>query len=400
MRSLCLIAAALAAAGGECAQTGERRAALAKALDDGVVVLFGRTAAEGDDRHAGFTQQSDFYYLTGWRQPGAVLLLDAARQTLFLPRHNSVRERYTGRMTAAEDADARGATGFDSVLPAEKLESELARELERYAKIYTVGDQAAARLRALAPLREVASASPAIARLRMKKSPAEQAAIQHALDVSMEAHRAAWKRAAPGLYEYQIAATLVNAFMERGCEGSAYPSIAASGPNAVILHYEQNTRRMESGELMLVDAGASCAGYAGDITRTVPLDGKFTKRQREVYEVVLGAQKAAIDKVKPGVTLAALTDTARQYMERHGGLGKYFTHGIGHHLGLEVHDAADNAAPLAEGMVITIEPGIYIPEEKLGVRIEDVVLVTAAGGRLLTSALPREPEAVEKAMAK
>ena len=168
----------------------------------------------------------------------------------------------------------------------------------------------------------------------------------------------------------------------------------------MILHYEQNVRRMERGELLLVDAAASCAGYAADITRTIPLDGKFSKRQREVYDVVLGAQKAAIEKVKPGVTLAALTDTARQYMERHGGLGKYFIHGIGHHLGLEVHDAADNAAPLAEGMVVTIEPGLYIPEEKLGVRIEDVVLVTASGARVLTSALPREPAAIEKAMAK
>ena len=400
MRPLCLIAAALAAAGALCAQPGERRAALAKALDDGVVVLFGRTAGEQHDPRAGFRQQSDFFYLTGWQQPGAVLLLDPAREAIFLPRHNTVRERYTGRMTAAEDADARAATGFETVLPLEKLEAELARELERYPKIYTVGDAATARLKALAPLREVAPASPAITKLRMKKSPAEQAAIQRALDVSMEAHRAAWKRAAPELHEYQIAATLVNAFMERGCEGSAYPSIVASGPNAVVLHYEQNARRMERGELLLVDAGASCAGYAADITRTIPLDGRFGKRQREVYEVVLGAQKAAIAKVKPGITLAALTDTAREYMERHGGLGKYFIHGIGHHLGLEVHDAADTAAPLAEGMVVTIEPGLYIPEEKLGVRIEDVVLVTAEGARVLTSGLPREPGAIEKAMAK
>lgn len=400
MRLLCLTAAALAAAGGLCAQPGERRAALAKALEDGVVVLFGRTAAEHLDPQSGFRQQPDFLYLTGWREPGAALLLDGAREAIFLPRNNPARERYTGRMTGAADPGAPAATGFKTVLPLEKLEAELARELERYPKIYTVGESATARLKALAPLREVASAASAIARLRMKKSPEEQEAVRRALEVSMEAHRAAWKRAAPGLYEYQVAATLVSAFMERGCEGSAYPPIVASGPNAVILHYERNSRRMEPGELLLVDAAASCADYAGDITRTIPLDGKFTRRQREVYEIVLGAQKAAIAAVKPGVTLANLTKTAREHMDKRGGLGKYFTHGIGHHLGLEVHDAADTAAPLAEGMIVTIEPGLYIPEEKLGVRIEDVVLVTAEGARVLTSALPSEPEAIEKALAK
>lgn len=404
MRPLCLLAVLIAAgvpvhAQPDRAPYRERRAALAKALDDGVVALVGRTALEYDDPHAAFTQQPDFYYLTGWEEPGAVLLLDAGREVLFLPKRNARRERYTGRKLGPEDADAPAATGFAAVLPGERFEAELTAELQKYSKIYAL-EGGAARLKPLAPLREVANAGPEITRLRMKKSAAEVAAIQRALDVSMEAHRAAWKRAAPGLFEYQLAATMVGLFLERGCEGSAYPPIVASGPNAVILHYEKNQRRMDRGELLLMDVAASCGRYAADITRTLPVGAAFTKRQREIYDVVLGAEKAAIAAVKPGVTLAELTRVAREYMDQHGQLGKYLLHGVTHHLGLEVHDAADAAAPLGEGMVITIEPGIYIAEENLGVRIEDVVLVTRDGSQLLTAALPREAGEIEKAIAR
>jgi Xaa-Pro aminopeptidase len=157
---------------------------------------------------------------------------------------------------------------------------------------------------------------------------------------------------------------------------------------------------MDRGELLLMDVGAECSGYAGDITRTVPVGGKFSPRQREVYEVVLGAEKAAVAAVKPGVKVPELTRVAKDYMDAHGGLGKYLAHGISHHIGLEVHDAQDLSVPLAAGMVISIEPGIYIPEENIGVRIEDMVLVTADGAKVLTEALPREAGQIEKAVGK
>jgi Xaa-Pro aminopeptidase len=241
----------------------------------------------------------------------------------------------------------------------------------------------------------------------MTKSPEEIALIQRATDITLEGHRAAWQRAAPGLYEYQVAATMSEVYADAGCERSAYAPIVGSGPNSVYLHYSRNSRHMDSGEVLLMDVAAECAGYASDITRTIPVGGKFTPRQREIYEIVLGAQKAAIAAVKPGMTLSKTTPNtlykvAFDYINSHGKdlhgerLGKYFTHGIGHHVGLDVHDASDPSAPLEAGMVITVEPGIYIPEENLGVRIEDVVLVTPHGAKVLSASLPREPDEIEK----
>jgi Xaa-Pro aminopeptidase len=227
----------------------------------------------------------------------------------------------------------------------------------------------------------------------------------------MEAHRAAWRRIAPGLFEYQIAHVMTSAWAERGCERPAYAPIVGSGPNSVVLHYAQNRRRMDAGEVLLMDVAAECAGYASDITRTVPVSGKFTRRQREIYEIVLGAQKAAIAAAKPGMTIGKATPNslykiALDYINAHGKdrhgepLGKYFTHGLGHHVGLSVHDANDPTLPLAEGMVITIEPGIYIPEENIGIRIEDVVLITKNGAAVLSASLPRELAEIEKSVAK
>jgi len=401
-----------------------RRAELRKALPDGVTVLFGRAENPDEDLRTGFFQEANFYYLTGWREPGAILLLaplpddpkapgyDAKaklpREILLLPERNPDQEKWTGRKLGPTDADVKSVTGFEAVMPAERFETELHRVLEAYARLYTLVDQpAAARLKELAPLRNISGASLAIAKLRMHKSPEEIALIEHATDVTLEAHRVAWQRAAPGLYEYQVAAAMMDVYQEAGCERSAYAPIVGSGPNSVFLHYSRNSRRMDAGEVLLMDVGAECAGYASDITRTIPVSGKFTPRQREIYEIVLGAQKAALAAVKPGQSLSktvpnSLYRIAYDYIDSHGtdlhggSLGKYFTHGLGHHVGLDVHDAYDPAATLEAGMVITLEPGIYIPEENLGVRIEDMVLVTEHGAKLLSAALPREPGEIEK----
>ncbi len=387
-----------------------RREALAKATPDGVTVLFGRPDRDSDDVHNGFSQEPNFYYLTGWKHPGAILLLEGTREVLFVPAHNRERERWTGPQPGPDDVNIVSLTSFETVLPTEQFESELRKALERRSKIYTVGEDASAKLRAFAPLREVADATRPLARLRMKKSPEEIGLLQRAADVTVSAHRAAWKRAASGVYEYQVAATLVSVFLDQGCEGTAYPSIVGSGPNSVYLHYQRNERRMDLGDLLLVDAGAECGGYAADVTRTIPVGGRFTRRQREIYEIVLGAQKAAIAAVKPGATIGTrasngVYQAAYDYINTHGKdlhgepLGKYFIHGISHHIGLEVHDASDPAVTLDEGMVISVEPGIYIPEENIGIRIEDMILVTKTGARVLTAALPRDASEIEKALA-
>jgi Xaa-Pro aminopeptidase len=375
---------------------------------DGVLLLKGQ--AEGYDPIFRFAQEPNFYYLTGWTEPGAVLLLTPADEMLFLPRHEPRAERYHGNRTSAEDAGAQALTGFAKVLPIEKLESQLDAALAEHSRIYAPWTETyAGELRARYPFREVADATPLITQLRLKKSPVEIAAVQHATDVSIQAHRAAWKRLAPGQFEYQIAATLLDSFVEAGCEGPAYSPIIASGPNGPVLHYMTNQRRMDRGELALVDAAAQCDEYASDITRTVPVGGKFTPRQREVYQVVLGAQKAALAAVQPGAWLggtgASVTKIARDYMDAHGKdqhgepLGKYFIHDIGHQVGLQVHDPG-TSGPLEAGMVITIEPGVYINEEQLGIRIEDVVLVTDHGAKVLSAGLPKELDEIEAAVSK
>jgi Xaa-Pro aminopeptidase len=409
MRSLWLAAAFFAASGVVWAvppEYRERRAALSNTLKDGVVVLFGRTDQETEDDRAGFFQEPNFLYLTGWREAGAILLLSPGADMLFIPDPDARHERYMGPTLKPDDASAPAATGFQTVLPVERFEGELRRALEGQPRLYTAGEAAEERLGRLEPLRKVASGAGAIANMRMKKSAAELESIRQSIDASIAAHRAAWKRAAAGLYEYQVAAIMVETYAQRGCERSAYAPIVAAGPNAVVLHYSKNKRRMDKGDLLLMDVGAECSDYAADITRTIPVGAPFTARQRELYEVVLGAEKAAIAAVRPGVTLAELTKAGRAYMDAHGKdlhgepLGKYFTHGITHHVGLEVHDASDTSAPLAERMVITIEPGLYIPEEHIGIRIEDMVLVTKEGGEIMTAALPREPGEIEKALGK
>ena len=245
----------------------------------------------------------------------------------------------------------------------------------------------------------------------MVKSKTELALIDKAISCSIDAHREAMKTVRPGIFEYETAALMQYTFQREGCLRPAYGLIVGSGFNSTVLHYERNERRMDSGDLVVVDVAGEYSGYAADITRTLPASGKFSDRQREIYEVVLGAQKAAIAAIKPGMTLGRTGDTsihkiALDYINTHGKdlkgepLGKYFIHGLSHHVGLNVHDANDPSKPLAAGMVITVEPGIYIPEERLGVRIEDMVLVTETGAKLLTEALPREITEIEKAMSR
>jgi Xaa-Pro aminopeptidase len=390
------------------AEYKQRRTDLRRSLD-GVMVLFG--AEEPEDLHTSFFQEANFLYLSGWREPGAVMLLTRSEEILFLPPRNSTGEIFTGHKTAADDKDALEKTGFEKVLPRSAIESTYLKMLEASHYLYTLtGDASAKKLRALAALHEERSAAAEIARLRVVKSPAEIGLISEASDVTVAAHLAAWRAMKPGAYEYEIAATMTNVYFQRGCERSAYPPIVGSGPNSVILHYMTNRRRVDSGEVVLMDVGAECSDYATDVTRTVPAGGKFTPRQREIYEVVLGAQKAAIAAVKPGAVMrggkGSLQQIAEDYINSHGRdahgdpLGKYFTHGLGHYVGLDVHDPGDLSWPLQAGMVITIEPGIYIPEENIGIRIEDTVLVTDSGSRLLSGALPREPREIENRIGK
>ena len=370
-----------------------RRAALRKQLGSSVAVLEGRTDAETELSRDGFFQESNFFYLTGWREAGAALLMTTEGDTLYLPPRRPDTDRWHGRLAAFDDPGVAAQAGIDRVVSIDQLPQDLATALHRHPELYALDPK----------WKPNAGLALPIARQRMVKSPAELRKLEQAIAASEAAHRIAWARTKPGLYEYNIASAMVAAYRDLGCQRSAYPPIVGSGPNSVLLHYNHNNRRMDSGEVLLLDVAGEFDGYAADITRTAPVNGKFSPRQREIYDLVLGAQAAAIAACKPGMRIGkkdphSLYKIAYDYFEAHGKLGKYFTHGLSHHIGLDVHDPFDPELPLAPGHVITIEPGLYLPEENLGVRIEDMVLVTESGCRVLTGQLPNSTSAIEAAM--
>lgn len=415
-----------------------RREALRQKLPDGLTVLFGYSSDSGPDSLLPFRQENNFYYLTGINAPGAVLLLAPPvedrrsrfrdeslrlpREILFLPAHNPEHEHWTGPKPNPADPAIAAETGFAAVKDVEELETELRRYARGFSDVYTLlpatrseeteswfARDNVERLKTILPRARLRDPREALGALRQIKSAGEQSFVRRATECSMDAHLAAMRETKPGLFEYQVAALMQYTFANAGCTRPAYGLIVGSGPRSTILHYNQNTERMEDGDLLVLDVGGEYAHYAADITRTLPVSGRFTPRQREIYEIVLGAQKAAIAAVKPGMTLGrrgenSLFQIALDYINTHGKdshgqpLGKYFTHGLGHHVGLYVHDLFERNTSLQPGMVITIEPGIYLPDEAIGVRIEDMVLVTETGYELLSERLPREADEIEALM--
>jgi Xaa-Pro aminopeptidase len=247
------------------------------------------------------------------------------------------------------------------------------------------------------PFLEVRDISPLLAEMRMFKSEEELVILKRAIAITAAGIWKASLLARPGMYEYELQKIIEDVFRESGAERTSFRSIIGSGPNSVIIHYDINSRQMEPGDVVVIDVGAEFSEYAGDLTRTLPVSGRFTLRQREIYDIVLEAQRRAIAACRPGATLAEVDRAARNFIEEKG-YRKYFTHSIGHSLGLSVHDPWLSRAVLSPGMVITVEPGIYIPEENLGVRIEDDVLITESGNIVLSSSLPKKPEEIERGL--
>jgi Xaa-Pro aminopeptidase len=331
---------------------------------------------------------------------------------MFLPARNERYERYYRHKTSPGDPDAEALTGFKHLLPVSEFEREVFRLLGEGKAIEVIGSEPRAQrikqLLAFRPGVAVEDGAKRIDALREVKSRAEIAMLTRSAEVSVAAQSRAFRLATEGRFEYQIAADMNKSWQDTGCEGPAYAPIVASGPNAIVLHYSANRRRMGAGDLVVIDAAAECSYYAADITRTVPVGGRFSPRQREIYDVVLGAQQAAIAAVKPGMvigrkeTKGSLMQIAYEYINTHGKdakgqpLGGYVLHGLSHHIGIDVHDPGDIMEPLKPGMVISVEPGVYIRDENIGVRIEDMVLVTQNGHRVLTEGLPKEANKVEE----
>ncbi|HOC42182.1 MAG TPA: Xaa-Pro peptidase family protein [Thermoanaerobaculales bacterium] len=411
----------------------KRRKRLAEAVGHGTVVLWGA----GDDRGYGdvgtFRQSPDFFYLTGVELPNAVLVLrpEERAEYLFLPPRNEAVERWTGPKWGPGD-EAAERLGFDAVLsrdPSEVVLDARRRPVPGFegrlmgwlsgpgALLWTQlpGVATAAPLpsthRYLAALRERLPSFEArdigdhLAGLRMVKDPGEIALMRKAVSATVEAHRRAARAIRPGVREGAVDGAVYAAFRDSGAEGTAFPSIVGSGFNATTLHYDQNVDTCADGELVVVDIGARYGYYCGDLTRTFPVNGRFSDRQRAIYDLVLRAHDRAAAAIRPGVSIFELRKIAYETFERSklrdsrgGRLGQHFIHGLGHFLGLEAHDPGGDDVPLEPGMVITNEPGIYIPDEALGVRIEDDHLVTADGNVNLAAALPTRAREIEGMM--
>jgi Xaa-Pro aminopeptidase len=405
-----------------------RRAKLRSTIN-GPAVLFGYTSHQDAGELAVFFQEENFYYLTGHSEPDAALLLipdsadgkssDSAHEILYLPPRNPGAEEWGGPKMGPSDPGIAEETGFQAVEPFANLRADLVNLAKTYSTFYTELPPKQENgyphltiwsgwVRSILPQSTIDDVAPALASLRQIKSAGEIALIQKAVDASVDAHIAAMKMMRPGLFEYQIAARMKEVHEMEGCSREAYAPIVGTGFYSTVLHYDALKNEIKDGDVVVIDVAGEYGGYAADITRTLPANGKFTARQREIYEIVLGAQNAALAAIKPGVMLIggpkSVHQVAYEYINTHGHdlhgntLGRYFFHGVGHHLGLDVHDPNDRS-PLQAGMVITDEPGIYIPEENIGVRIEDDVLVTPDGNQLLSAKLPRSPDEIEKIMA-
>jgi len=425
----------------------DRRKRLLAKMRHGIAVI--PTAPErtrNSDSHHSYRHDSHFYYLTGFTEPEAVLVLvagaspEAGQSILFCRDKDQEREIWDGFRYGPEAA--RNHFGFDAAFSIKSLDDKLAELFAGQPTVhYSMGHDATWDERIVATLNRVRAnvrsgahapdsiqdVRVALDEMRLFKDASEITEMRRAADISSGAHRRAMQATAAGKFEYEIEAEILHEFRRHGAQSPAYTSIVAGGANACILHYIENNQELKSGDLLLIDAGCELNSYAADITRTFPVNGKFTAAQRDVYEIVLGAQTAAIAQIKPGsswnapheaalrvltqgmIDLELITGSVDSAIES-GAYRRFYMHRTGHWLGLDVHDAGEYKIdgewrPLQAGMTLTVEPGLYIsaaddiPEalRNIGVRIEDDVLVTATGNDVITTA-PKSVSDIEALM--
>ncbi len=407
-------ASARAAASISLSEHADRRERLLKSLDGHVALVL---AGDADPSlHHPWTPHAHFAYLTGVvDEPGAMLLLDpthpvaSKRSTLLLRPLNPEVEKWDGFRAELSGA-LRARYGMPSVMRTTMLARLLLESTRRARKLAAVmplsgyntplsADLAILRAQAeRVPGCTIADRSTLIPVLRAAKSKAEVACIRQAGSITSHGFEAALQTMRPGLTEFDVQEAMEHAYRTNGARTTAYRTIAGSGFNATVLHYHANDQVLVDGDLVVIDSGAAYAGYASDVTRTYPVSGRFTARQRELYGIVLKSLEAGIKACRAGTTLGAI-DVACRKVINDAGLGDAFIHGAGHHLGLEVHDASPDA-PLADGAVVTVEPGIYLPAESIGIRIEDDIVCTKKGPVNLTGSIPKSIADIERAMAR
>jgi len=423
-----------------------RRTQLLDAIGDGVAVFpSAPLAVRNRDVEHPYRQDSDLYYLTGLEEPESLLVLtnqhEEHRVVLFVRPKKREREIWDGPRAGVEGAVE--AFGADVAFPIDELSKRLPDYLGNVERLHyrlAQNDEADAKVfdclnllrrggrRGVTAPEVIIDSSVHLHEMRLRKSEAELATMRRAAAITKEAHLRAMRFTRPGMHEYEIDAELLHIFRKHGSQRPAYESIVGSGPNATILHYRAGDRVMNDGELVLIDAGCELGYYASDVTRTFPVNGRFSDEQRAVYDVVLRAQKAGIEAVRPGVTLEALHDGAvRSITEGLVGIGllegdvdaliedkkyePFYMHRTSHWLGMDVHDVGHyyvegEHRPFEPGFVLTVEPGVYIATDAegvderwrgIGVRIEDDVVVTKSGHAVLTDGIPKEIDDVEAA---
>jgi len=373
----------------------ERRRALLKALPEGAVVVVAAGKRDGDDTWL-YRPQPDFLYLSGLRDPDCSLILGPGLDLLITPPRSARWELWNGPRIAPGSPEA-AASGFGEVIDTTDKVDRLKQALARGGSLYLVGCDATD-LGLDPPPHAPRRAELHVADLRQVKSPAEVALLGRAIDITGAALLEAVRSIEPGQTEFEVQGVIEYLFLRYGAQRPGFASIVGSGPNSCVLHYQTNRRRIGPDDLIVMDVGAELWGYTADVTRTVPASGKFSPRQREIYEIVLAAQEAGFKAVKPGATIQDVHQAARAVIAR-AGHARAFPHGTSHWLGMDVHDVGAMNRPLEVGMVLTVEPGIYLAAEELGVRIEDDVVVTADGCRILSERCPRTVEAIEALLA-
>ena len=438
-------------------ELARRRAAVAAKMEDNsVMVLFSAEPKmyTGDVDYV-FRQENNLYYLTSLKQADATLVIERSggkvTETVYIPKRNPQRETWNGKTYSNEEAAS--VSGIKNIVDATKLKAFLENLNQTKDKgqptVYLLlpnGEMDSEGLREFraesdfaktVSNRKVVNAQPIFADLRQIKSPYELKMLQHAIDISTEAHMRSWATAGNAAMEYEVQAEVEYTFRRRNADYWGYPSIVGCGPNATTLHYEESQSPVKKGQLLLMDVGAEYEHYTADVTRTFPVNGKFTKEQAEIYQIVYDAQEAAAKAAKPGATMNDLSEAADAVLR--DGLFKlglitnknsqqfriWYMHGLGHWLGMNVHDVGDYGIPLKAGMTFTNEPGIYIREDALdylpntpqanefkakvrpafekykniGVRIEDDMLITDTGVEWMTKNLPRSIAEIEAFMA-
>ncbi len=409
----------------------ERRARLMERVKGGMILLFANAFSPPGVR---FRQDNDFYYFTGCEDKSGILLMrpETGESLLFLPRKTPREEMVEGKNLLG-DTDAQKKTNLGAVHPISYFNEYLARNMNKVTRTFYVRlsgqdtvdisrreavlfqarrgrnpynaqislDQyRVKKLRERFPSFEIKDIAPLIDAMRVIKSPREIEILRRNGKISAEGIKAAMRVTRPGGYEYELEAAAMHVVLKNGALGPAYPPIVGSGPNSCTWHYEKSERRMKAGDVVLMDFGANLDYLSMDITRTWPVSGKFTLEQKEVYQTVLEVQKACIEAYRPGVTV----EDVREYVAKVMKKKKIDTRGlkgtIHHYVGMSTHDVGLYEVPLKEGMVFTIEPGLYYREKELGVRIEDTVLITRDGCEVLTKDVPKEIDEIEALMQK